>query len=260
MSPRVLGRTALGVLTLCAFAIFVTFLNRARPVEQQSGAASLFPLLATTNAAPEFPDGYSWINTEKPLSLRGLRGKVVLLDFWTYGCINCIHILPDLKKLEAKYPSELVVIGVHSAKFQNESDAGNIRNAVMRYNISHPVVVDQNMTIWNSFGVNAWPTFVVIDPNGNIAFMTAGEGNYNALDSQISRLISEARRAGKLSGKSNAAALSGKNSGGRKIAAPFHRRYGSQSHRHQRLRWKCYFNRWKQRTGFKKWRLQPVEF
>ena len=79
--------------------------------------------------APEFPAGLSWLNTDKPLSIKSLRGKVVLLDFWTYGCINCLHIIPDLKKLEAKYPDELVVIGVHSAKFATEGDAGKFASS-----------------------------------------------------------------------------------------------------------------------------------
>jgi len=87
--------------------------------------------------APELTGGRSWLNTDKPLSLAALKGKVVLLDFWTYGCINCMHIIPDLKKLEKKYPNELVVIGVHSAKFENEKDTENIRRIVLRYEIEH---------------------------------------------------------------------------------------------------------------------------
>src|SRR5690242_13678782 len=98
--------------------------------------------------APEFPAGVQWLNTDRPLSLRELRGKFVLLDFWTYCCINCMHIIPDLKKLEAKYPNELVVIGVHSAKFVNEKQSNNIREAILRYEIAHPVVNDSDMTIW----------------------------------------------------------------------------------------------------------------
>jgi len=82
--------------------------------------------------APELTGDRGWLNTDKPLSLAGLKGKVVLLDFWTYGCINCIHIIPDLKKLEKKYPNELVVIGVHSAKFENEKDTENIRRIILR--------------------------------------------------------------------------------------------------------------------------------
>ena len=85
--------------------------------------------------APEIEGGQGWLNTDKPLSLASLKGKVVLLDFLTYGCINCIHIIPDLKKLEAKYPNNLVVIGVHSAKFQNEKETENKRRIILRYEI-----------------------------------------------------------------------------------------------------------------------------
>ena len=99
--------------------------------------------------APEFPENFKWLNVDKPLSLRALKGKVVLLDFWTYGCINCMHILPDLHKLERKYPNELVIIGVHSAKFAHEQDAANIRNAMLRYNIEHPILVDEEMKVWD---------------------------------------------------------------------------------------------------------------
>jgi thiol-disulfide isomerase/thioredoxin len=83
--------------------------------------------------APEITGGRGWLNTDKPLSIAALKGKVVLLDFWTYGCINCIHIIPDLKKLEAKYANQLVVIGIHSAKFQNEKETENIRRIILRY-------------------------------------------------------------------------------------------------------------------------------
>ena len=83
--------------------------------------------------APELEGGRGWLNTERPLTLAALRGKVVLLDFWTYGCINCMHVIPDLKRLEEKYPKELVVIGVHSAKFENEKETENIRRIILRY-------------------------------------------------------------------------------------------------------------------------------
>ena len=139
--------------------------------------------------APEFPAGLTWLNSDKPLSIKGLRGKVVLLDFWTYGCINCLHIIPDLKKLEAKYPNELVVIGVHSAKFATESDAGNLRQAVMRYGLEHPVVSDKDMRIWNEYAVRAWPTQVLIDPEGRVIGSVAGEGNYDVLDENIAKTI-----------------------------------------------------------------------
>jgi DNA-binding beta-propeller fold protein YncE len=148
--------------------------------------------------APEIQGGRGWLNTDKPLSLAGLKGKVVLLDFWTYGCINCIHIIPDLKKLEAKYPNQLVVIGVHSAKFQNEKETENIRRIILRYEIEHPVYNDSEFTVWQSYGVRAWPTQVLIDPAGYIVGAERGEGNYDVIDQAISRTVDEFRKRGEL--------------------------------------------------------------
>lgn len=110
------------------------------------------------STAPKFPEGMEWLNTERPLAIRQLRGKVVLLDFWTFCCINCMHVIPDLKKLEHKYPNEFVVIGVHSAKFAAERGTENIRQAILRYEIEHPVVNDHDMKIWTEYTVNAWPS------------------------------------------------------------------------------------------------------
>src|SRR5215510_8087126 len=112
--------------------------------------------------APEFPEGMQWLNTDRPLRLVELRGKVVLLDFWTYCCINCMHIIPELTALEKKYKNELVVIGVHSAKFHNERAVENIRQAIVRYDIQHPVVHDHEFRIWSAYSVRAWPTLMVI--------------------------------------------------------------------------------------------------
>jgi thiol-disulfide isomerase/thioredoxin len=148
--------------------------------------------------APEFPSELSWINTDKPLSLKKLHGKIILLDFWTYGCINCIHIIPDLEKLQKKYADQLVIIGVHSAKFQNEKDAANIRSAVLRYHIDHPVVVDNNLQVWNAYGVNAWPTLILIDPSGRIAERWAGEGQFANIDAAITGLVKTFRSRNEL--------------------------------------------------------------
>jgi len=148
--------------------------------------------------APELSGGRGWLNTDKPLSLAGLKGKVVLLDFWTYGCINCMHIIPDLKKLEKKYPNELVVIGVHSAKFENEKDTENIRRIILRYEIEHPIVNDADFAIWRSYAVNAWPTRYLIDPAGYIIGKLSGEGGYEALDKVIADSIAEFRKRGEL--------------------------------------------------------------
>src|SRR5258705_1818129 len=148
--------------------------------------------------APEITGGRGWLNTDKPLSLAALKGKVVLLDFWTYGCINCIHIIPDLKKLEAKYPNQLVVIGVHSAKFQNEKETENIRRIILRYELEHPVYNDSEYAVWQSYGVRRWPTQVLIDPAGYLVGSASGEGNYEAIDRAVGQLITEFRKRGEL--------------------------------------------------------------
>jgi thiol-disulfide isomerase/thioredoxin len=144
--------------------------------------------------AEELDGGTAWLNTASPLRLKDLRGKFVLLDFWTYCCINCIHTLPDLARLEKKYSNQLVVIGVHSAKFDNEKDSAAIRKAILRYEISHPVVNDSEMKIWRKYGVNSWPTLVLIDPEGNNLGSAGGEGNYELLDTILGKLIPEHRK------------------------------------------------------------------
>ncbi|MGI9584820.1 MAG: thioredoxin-like domain-containing protein [Acidimicrobiia bacterium] len=146
---------------------------------------------AGTLDAPEFPTGLDWINTDQPLSLNDLKGKVVLLDFWTYGCINCIHIIPDLERLEHEYPDELVVVGVHSAKFTNESETENLKDIVQRYGVIHPVVNDKNFEIWETWGVSAWPTVALIDPTSRAVGTRSGEGVYDALKPIIASLVAE---------------------------------------------------------------------
>jgi DNA-binding beta-propeller fold protein YncE len=142
--------------------------------------------------------GSGWFNTAEPLSLKELRGKIVVLDFWTYCCINCLHVLPDLKYLEEKYSDQLVVIGVHSAKFDNEKLADNIRDAILRHEIQHPVVNDDNMLIWQKFGTRAWPTLALIDPEGRYIGSQSGEGNRALMDGVIARLIDYHRSKGTL--------------------------------------------------------------
>lgn len=140
-------------------------------------------------AAPEFPEGIDWINVPAPLTMEGLRGKAVILDFWTYGCINCIHMIPTLQQLEAKYGDALVVISIHSAKFDNEGETQNIRQIVQRYGLHHPVINDSDFTVWQMYGVNAWPTFFVIDPRGNVLAKQPGEIPFEAFDQVISGMI-----------------------------------------------------------------------
>lgn len=149
-------------------------------------------------SAPEFPSGMDWLNTSRPLSLAALRGRVVLLDFWTFCCINCMHVLPDLAYLEEKYPDTLTVIGVHSAKFSNEGETQQIQKAIDRYGIRHPVLNDREFTVWNAYGAHAWPTFALIDPEGNLVGMASGEGKREVLDQAIDSLVTHHRSTGTL--------------------------------------------------------------
>ncbi len=155
----------------------------ASPALAQSAGAS--------ERAPDFPADFTWINTPTPLSFKHqLKGQVVLLDFWTYGCINCIHIIPELARLQKHFAGQpFVIIGVHSAKFTNEGLAANVRQAVLRYKIDHPVVVDQNMRIWNDYGVDSWPTLVLVGANRKIIGSVSGEGNYNLLKQSIAHTL-----------------------------------------------------------------------
>jgi thiol-disulfide isomerase/thioredoxin len=146
---------------------------------------------AGTNPAPEFPAGLDWLNTDRPLTIQELHGKVILLDFWTYGCINCMHIIPDLQRLEEEFPDELVVVGVHSAKFANEGDTENIRQIILRYDLEHPVINDRDFRVWSIWGARAWPTLALIDPAGNYIGSHSGEGVYPLFQPVIDSLVRE---------------------------------------------------------------------
>ncbi len=153
---------------------------------------------STRVQAPPFPADVAWLNVPAPLDWAVLRGKVVVLDFWTYGCINCIHILPDLKRLEREFASELVVIGVHSAKFDNERVTENIRQILQRYEITHPVINDRDFNVWRRWGIRAWPTVMVIDPEGYVVGYHEGEGVYAVLQPVIADLVTTYDVAGKI--------------------------------------------------------------
>jgi DNA-binding beta-propeller fold protein YncE len=170
--------------------------------------------------APELAGARGWLNTDKPLSIAGLRGKVVLLDFWTYGCINCIHIIPDLKKLEAKYANNLVVIGVHSAKFTNEGDTENIRQIILRYGLEHPIANDADFKIWEQYAARAYPTQVVIDPAGYVIGAAEGEGYAEEIDKLIGATIEEFRKKGQLDEKPLKFALERAKTGDLPLAFP----------------------------------------
>ena len=151
----------------------------------------------------DFPTRESgfWFNCG-PLSFQeDLKGKIVVLDFFTYCCINCIHILPDLASLEAKYPIEsgVVVVGVHSAKFNNEKVSDNIKNAILRYNITHPVVNDPDAMLWDQLAITCWPTLVIFGPQGNLLYTIIGEGHQKELMLFVDQAVGYYKNIQKLS-------------------------------------------------------------
>jgi thiol-disulfide isomerase/thioredoxin len=190
----VLAGGLVGVLVLSASG--ATAQDGTTPEPTKGGVVTY--TWAGTVTAPDFPTNEDWINVSQPITMADLRGKIVLLDFWTYGCINCIHVIPDIKRLEAEYPNELVVIGVHSAKFANEGETQNIRYIVERYEITHPVINDNQFIVWDEYGAKAWPTFMVIDPFGKVVGQLSGEPLYDRIAPIIATMVKEYGAAGVL--------------------------------------------------------------
>lgn len=141
--------------------------------------------------APDFPAGLDWFNTHRPITLADLRGKIVLLEFWAASCINCVHVLGDLDRLVKKHGDALAVIGVHCAKYPAEKDPTNVLEAVLRYEIGHPVVSDPDSAVWEAYGAQAWPTLVLIDPEGKVVGKVSGEGAYEVFDPIIGSMVAD---------------------------------------------------------------------
>jgi cytochrome c biogenesis protein CcdA/thiol-disulfide isomerase/thioredoxin len=145
--------------------------------------------------APEFHETEKWFNTPggAPLTLAQLRGKVVLVDFWTYTCINCIRTLPHLEAWDAAYRKDgLVIVGVEAPEFQFEKNAGNVENAIQQFGIRYPVVQDNNMGTWNAYGNQYWPADYLIDSSGEVRYTAFGEGDYEKTETAIRALLAEA--------------------------------------------------------------------
>ena len=185
-----------GLAFVAALAVMAVF--SSKPVLDLSRNPLVSQVAYQDGPKVDLEGGVDWINTAGPIHIEDLKGKIVLLDFWTYCCINCHHVLPDLERLEKKYPNELVVIGVRTAKFNAEKDTNNIKKKVAEYRIKHPVINDANMTLWRKFGVNSWPTFVLIDATGRYYGFASVEGKYDVLDENIAKLVAKHRQANEL--------------------------------------------------------------
>jgi thiol-disulfide isomerase/thioredoxin len=143
--------------------------------------------------------GRGWLNTGgQALPLADLRGRIVLLDFWTFACVNCLHVLDELRPLEERFADVLVTIGVHSPKFPHEQEAEAVRAAVERYAVRHPVLDDPELITWDAYAAKAWPTLTLIDPLGSVVAQVAGEGHAERLSRLIEKLITEHEAAGTL--------------------------------------------------------------
>ncbi|MEU7371076.1 NHL domain-containing thioredoxin family protein [Streptomyces hygroscopicus] len=149
--------------------------------------------------APELIGRGGWLNTGgNALTLADLRGRVVILDFWTFCCVNCLHVLDELRELEEKHRDTVVIIGVHSPKFVHEAEHQAVVDAVERYEVHHPVLDDPELATWKSYAVRAWPTLVVIDPEGYVVAQHAGEGHAHALETLVGQLEAEHAAKGTL--------------------------------------------------------------
>ena len=201
--------------------------------------------------APSLDGGVGWINTSGPIDFKDLHGKFVLLDFWTYCCINCMHIMPELKRLEHAFPNNLVVIGVHTAKFEAEHDSKNIAEAVQRYELEHPIVNDANQTIWTRYEVSSWPTLILIDPEGYVIYDHAGETKADTLleflkvavpfyrNKEVAQRTSDSLRSRAQSCDANAAAISWQDCCRRSDRPTVYFRQQSQPDCRHRLGWKA---------------------
>lgn len=144
--------------------------------------------------APEFASG-DWINSE-PLTLKSLRGRVVLVEFWTFGCFNCRNTLPSVKEWDARYRDKgLTIVGVHSPEMDDEKKLANVRREVAELGIHYPVVTDNDYATWRAYEVEAWPTIFVLDKSGRIRWMHVGEGAYDQTEQVIQKLLAETDKA-----------------------------------------------------------------
>jgi thiol-disulfide isomerase/thioredoxin len=144
-------------------------------------------------AAPEFEGIAGWINSE-PLSLQDLRGKVVFLDFWTYGCINCQRTLPSMRIFHERYSADgLVVVGVHTPELPYERKRENVQRAVALAGLTYPIALDSNNTTWKRYGNHYWPRQTLVDAKGTIRYEHVGEGDYDEIEARIIELLNEAK-------------------------------------------------------------------
>jgi thiol-disulfide isomerase/thioredoxin len=161
----------------------------------------------TSSPAPEFTGVGMWLNSDGPVNLYRLYGEVVLIEFWTFGCINCVRTLPFMVKMNARYRARgLSVLGIHTPEFRHEAGVGALRGAITTHSVHYPVGLDNSYATWNAFGVEFWPTIFVLDRRGAIAHSHSGEGRYTQTERAIKQLLDEPVQ-GALNGAPNGISL-----------------------------------------------------
>jgi thiol-disulfide isomerase/thioredoxin len=180
----------LKLLAMSAALIGITVTGAVIPgICDEAASAAPIVTAASQQAAPDFAGVTNWFNS-KPLSIADLRGKVVLVDFWTYGCVNCVNTLPHVTELYTKYKDRgLVVVGVHTPEFPFERSAANVQAALKRHGITYPVAQDNESKTWNAYRNQYWPAQYIVDQSGKIVFQHAGEGRYDEIERTVAKLL-----------------------------------------------------------------------
>jgi thiol-disulfide isomerase/thioredoxin len=180
---------SIAVATAVGAAALASAANPSLAGEVSRDPSAPFTVAAVQGSAPNFAGISNWFNSA-PLNIADLRGKVVLVDFWTYGCVNCVNTLPHVTELYAKYKDRgLVVVGVHTPEFPFERSGSNVQAALKRHGISYPVAQDNDSQTWNAYHNQYWPAQYIVDQSGKIVFQHDGEGQYEQLERTIARLL-----------------------------------------------------------------------
>lgn len=154
---------------------------------------------STSTSLPDFNQpGLTWFNVKKPLSIGEVFGRLLILDFWTFSCINCLHILPSLRRIERAFKDDVVILGIHSPNFPYEREASHVEKAIHRYQIEHPVVHDPEFKIWDAYGARVWPTLILVGPDGQIFARQAGEPDADKLLEAVGNAVRKYKAQGKL--------------------------------------------------------------
>ncbi len=175
------------MLSIAALALMASTLPGRS--DDAGSAAATIRITESKSAAPEFTGLSNWQNSG-PLTIASLRGKVVMVNFWTYGCVNCVNTLPHVKQLYAKYKDKgLVIVGIHTPEFPFERSASNVQAALKRHGITYPVAQDNNSATWSAYSNQYWPAQYIVDQSGRIVYSHAGEGAYEEIDRTVGKLL-----------------------------------------------------------------------